>query len=188
LTSVAGLVTACVALLVAIGGYVQLILRRSVFPCIEFDLDLVPLTRTETGQVVQIVLSMKNVGPGVGFITDPKCRIMHRRNGDEMRYMEIEPLFEKGPYHDMVRGAVRNYIQPGVTQWYRKPFVLDRDVELVDVSAKFDYHIKSGPITWFLAGLSMIGRPDTPVVPYNARKTFYVGDRPAEGPRPHPHP
>ena len=144
MTNVAGLVTACVALLVAISGYVQLILRRSVFPCIEFDLDLVPLTRTETGQVVQIVLSMKNVGPGVGFITDPQCRILHRRNGDdETRYNEVEPLFEKGPYRNMVQGAVRNYIQPGVTQWYRKPFVLDRDVELADVSAKFDYHIKA---------------------------------------------
>jgi hypothetical protein len=187
LTNVAGLVTACVALLVAISGYVQLILRRSVFPCIEFDLDLVPLTRTETGQVVQIVLSMKNVGPGVGFITDPKCRVLHRRNGDEALYNEVEPLFEKRPYHNMVAGAVRNYIQPGVTQWYRKPFVLDRDVELADVSAKFDYHIKVGSITWFLARLS-IGRPDKREVPYNARQTFYVGDRPAEGPRPHPHP
>ena len=187
MTNVAGLVTACVALFVAISGYVQFDLRRSVFPCIEFDLDLVPLTRTETDQVVQIVLSMKNVGPGVGFITDPKCRLMRRRYGDATRYNEVEPGFEKGPYHDMVRGGARNYIQPGVTQWYRKPFVLDGDVELTDVSAKFDYHIEVGPITWFLARLS-ISRPGKRVVPYNARKTFYVGDRPAEDPRSNPPP
>jgi hypothetical protein len=60
-------------------------------------------------------------------------------------------------------------------------------VELADVSAKFDYHIDVGPIAWFLAGLS-VGRPAERVVPYNARKTFYVGDRPAEDPRSHPHP
>ena len=187
MAKVAGLVTACVALLVAISGYVQFIVRRSVFPCVEFDLDLVPLTRAETDQVVQIVLSMKNVGPGVGFIADPKCKIRYRRNGDAARYNEVEPLFEKRPYYDMVPVGAKNYIQPGVTQWYRKPFVLERDVQLADVSAKFDYHIKVGPIIWFLARLS-IGRPDDRVVPYNARKTFYVGDYPAEDRRPHPHP
>ena len=170
MTNVAGLVTACVALFVAISGYVQFILRRSVFPCVEFDLDLVPLTRTETGQVVQIVLSMKNVGPGVGFITNPKYRV---------RRYKVEPPFEEESYHEIVRGGAKNYIQPGVTQWYRTPFVLDRDVELADVSAKFDYNIEAGPITWFLARLS-IGRPSERVVPYNARKTFYVGERPAE--------
>ena len=188
MTSVAGLVTACVALLVAIGGYVQLILRRSVYPCIEFDLDLGPLTRTETGQIVQIVLSMKNVGPGVGYIADPEYRVMCRRNGDETRYQEVEPGFEKAPYRRMVRPElkVKNYIQPGVTQWYRKPLVLDRDVELADVSAKFKYHIEVGPITWFLASLS-VNRPPGRVVEYNARKTFYVGDRRAEDPRSHPY-
>jgi hypothetical protein len=60
-------------------------------------------------------------------------------------------------------------------------------VELADVAAKFDYHIDVGPTTWFLARLS-VGRPPKRVVPYNARKTFYVGDRPAEDPRPRPHP
>jgi hypothetical protein len=128
---------------------------------------------------------MKNVGPGVGFVTDPKCRVRLRASGDVRLYKEAEPHFEKGPYHDMVQGGAKNYIQPGVTQWYRKPFALSREVELADVSGKFDYHIKVGPITWFLARLS-IGRPDDRVVPYNARKTFYIGDRPAEDPLAHP--
>jgi hypothetical protein len=166
------LITAGVALMVAIGGYIQLVIRRSIFPCIEFDACLVGMSRSAPDQLVaEVILSIKNVGPGVGFVVDPRCRIAHRRAGStDLR--GVEPGFEPPLAFPMVATqTVENYIQPGVTQWYRKPLVIPADVHLVHIWAAFDYHIRVGLITWFLARL-ITGRPKDRVVKYNVRRTF----------------
>ena len=48
---VASIVTAIAAVTAVVGGYVQFVLRRAVFPCVEFDVDLV-LLRSDAAQKV----------------------------------------------------------------------------------------------------------------------------------------
>jgi hypothetical protein len=64
------------------------------------------------------------------------------------------------------------FIQPGVTQWYRKPLQFPpADIHMIHVWAAFSYHIEAGPLIWFLAGL-LIQRPDVRNVNYTVRRTF----------------
>jgi hypothetical protein len=169
---VGSLITAGVALIVAVGGYIQFVIRRSIFPCIEFDTCLVAMSRSAPEQLVtEVTFSIKNMGPGVGFVVDPRCKISYRRAGStEVR--GVEPRFEPPLSFRMVETqTVENYIQPGVTQWYRKPLVIHADAHLVHIWAAFDYHIRVGPIMWLLARL-ITGRPKHRVVAYNVRRTF----------------
>jgi len=68
----------------------------------------------------------------------------------------------------------RNFIQSGVTQWYRKPLVFPGDASLIHVWAAFSYHTEAGKINQFLAGF-LQQRPQ-PVVKYTARRTFAMAD------------
>jgi hypothetical protein len=49
--------------------------------------------------------------------------------------------------------GVKNFIQPGVTQWYRKPLVLPAGTSLIHVWAAFEYRIELGKISQLLARL-----------------------------------
>lgn len=187
------LITAGVALAVAIGGYLQFVLRRSVFPCIEFDVDLIPFTHSASDQSVgEVVLSMRNVGPGVGFVTSVQCRVKYRRAGEagsgsngvsptfaHSLRTELQPPegFNRILGQDafaLVSRFHRNFIQPGVTQWYRMPLAFPEDTQLVHVWAAFEYHIQVGRLGWFLASL-LTERPDKRIVLYTVRRTFDVG-------------
>jgi hypothetical protein len=177
---VGALVAAVVALAVAVGGYVQFVLQRSIFPCIEFDADLVSLSRPAAGRhaVGEVVLSMKNVGPGVGFVANVRYRVRYRRADETGLGPDgVEPAFT----HALTQGfalmhdATRNFIQPGVTHWYRKPLSLPEDANLVHVWGSFEYHIDVGRVAWVLARF-LTQRPDQRLVPYTVRRTFQVGD------------
>ncbi len=232
--TVNSLIAAGTALLIALGGYLQYIMRRSVHPCIEFDIDLFAMS-TAPSQVVEIVLRVKNVGPGVGRVSSTQCRVKYRvgtdgtRQGSDAKERHgVEPNFytelgdaehvaveengagngclpetqtetkwwragkkcgrgnkryanekrdtEFGPIlkHPLVlsRKDGPRFIQPGVTQWYRKPLEFPSgDIHLVHVWAAFYYHIEAGPLIWFLAGL-LIQRPNAKVLDYTVRRTF----------------
>jgi hypothetical protein len=75
------LVAAAVALAVAVGGYIQFVLQRSIFPCIEFDAGLLSFDPSGPGRpaVGELVRSMKNVGPGVGYVANVIYRVKYRR-------------------------------------------------------------------------------------------------------------
>ena len=188
---VGALVTAGVALLVAIGGYVQFVLRPSVFPCIEFDVDLVRMSHSATDLPVgELVLSIKNVGPGAGFVASVQSRIKYRLADEITAPVGAEPNFARSVPGDvpeskdftrvlgqdaiaLVPPSSRYFIQPGVTQWYRKPLTFPNDVNLIHVWAAFAYHIRVGSIAWLLASF-FTQRPDSRIVTYSARRTFNI--------------
>jgi hypothetical protein len=67
-----------------------------------------------------------------------------------------------------------NFIQPGVTQWYRKPLAFPGDASLIHVWGAFSYHTEAGKISQFLARFSQ--RRLEPVVIYTARRTYAMAD------------
>ncbi len=212
MSGIGSLVAAFAALAVAVGGYVQFVLRRSIFPCIEFDVDLVTLGHSGSDRelVEEVVLSIDNVGPGVGFVANVQCRVRYSQLGESGLGPDgVEPNFAhsltpdlgqaRSPGHaqdqqalsESVRilggeafalasGAPRNFIQPGVTQRYRKPLAFPQDTRLIHVWGAFEYHIEVGRITWALARV-LSQRPDRRSVTYTVRRTFRVADRQAMG-------
>jgi|SRR5215831_12081429 len=214
MNNIAPVIVAIVALLALIGGYFQFVLRRSLLPCIEFDVEFFVLSRSAQDESVgEVVCCIKNVGPGVGFVANVQCRVRYRRAGESGAGSdELEPAFAhkllgKGPRlrgsrnpqksNSMVRKETTptddgqdepilgdsafylaegqyNFIQPGVTQWYRKPLAFPGDASLIHVWGAFTYHTEAGKISQFLARFSQ-QRPE-PVVIYTARRTFAMAD------------
>jgi hypothetical protein len=85
ISGIASLIAASAGIVVAAGGYFQFVLRRSVFPCIEFDVDLIPMATELPGPLVaDVVLCIKNVGPGVGFINSVQCRVRYNIRDDAL--------------------------------------------------------------------------------------------------------
>jgi hypothetical protein len=193
--NVGSLITAGVALLVAVGGYIQFVLRRTIFPCVEFDVELTPVSRFAANRTVgELVLSMKNVGPGTGYVTSVQCRVRYHV-ADEIKSIGNEPSFPglvQGPLPPDSKNFKRIlgdnafalslesshpsrpaefFIQPGVTQWHRKPLTFPSDVQLVHVWAAFAYHMQVGRIAWLLARV-FTHRPEDKVVEYTVRRTF----------------
>jgi hypothetical protein len=103
MADIEGIVAAVAALGIAFGGYVQFVLRRSIYPCIEFEVvltclppmaSIVPQSDETAGtaeaagfagsgeQVVELVLLVHNVGPGVGFVDNLQRRVGFRRAGE----------------------------------------------------------------------------------------------------------
>jgi hypothetical protein len=177
-TDIAGLITASVALAVAAGGYIQFVLPRSIFPCIDFEVDLVAMSQSAPGHlsVGEVVLLVKNVGPGVGSVANVQCRVRYRRVGESgLGPDSLEPSFArsvaagrrraapsgraedrrsadgegftrilKGDVFALVPNSPGNFIQPGVTQRYRKPLAFPADTDLVHIWGAFEYNIKVG--------------------------------------------
>lgn len=85
--AVAAGITAAVALLALIGGYVQFVLRRALLPCIEFDVEFSALNRSASDQPVgDILCRIRNEGPAVGYVTNVRCRIRYRLAGESGKY------------------------------------------------------------------------------------------------------
>lgn len=214
MNNIAPIIAAIVALLALIGGYFQFVLRRSLLPCIEFDVEFFVLSRSAQDESVgEVVCSIKNVGPGVGFVADVQCRVRYRRAGesgpgpDELEPAFAHKLLAKEQRLEGSRNLQKsnatvkkktalsrddndepilgdsafylaegqyNFIQPGVTQWYRKPLAFPGDTSLIHVWGAFKYHTEAGKINQFLARFSQ-QRPE-PVVIYTARRTFAMAD------------
>jgi hypothetical protein len=72
----------------------------------------------------------------------------------------------------------RSFIQPGVTQTYRKPLTVPGKAVLIHVWAAFEYHIPVGPLTGLLARI-LIHHAETPKrLDYTVRRTFAVDRAP----------
>jgi hypothetical protein len=198
LSDVAAIVAAVTALLGLLVGYIQLVLPRSLLPCIEFDVDFVILHRPKAGQWIgEVVCVVKNVGPGVGYVTNVQCRVSGwLADASGVHHDGVEPPFT---YH--VRAADRagletpvagktgrlllagdvlqlaagqkNFIQPGVTQRYRKPLALPADLGLVHIWGAFDYHFRVGTFGGFVSRITRQARDASPR-PYTVRRTFSV--------------
>jgi hypothetical protein len=190
LSEVAAVVTAVAAVTAVIGGYMQFVLRRAVFPCVEFDVDLIVLRVSAVQHVGDIVLSIKNVGPGAGYVANVHGRVRYSLDGETGVAQDgVEPVFGHlvqpptvpGPTLLLNRGGFlfaprwqRSFIQPGVTQIYRKPLAVPGDAVLIHVWAAFEYHLPVGPLTRLLARI-LIHHADTPKqLNYTVRRTFSV--------------
>jgi hypothetical protein len=151
--NLAALITAATALLALTGGYVQFILRRALHPCIEFDVEFLTLNHSASDQPVgEVLCRIKNEGPGVGYVTNVRCRVRYRLAG-ESEVREDEPNFAhrlpaEGFYF---LDREKRFIQPGVTQWYRKPLVFPTNTCLITVWGAFEYELSVGWVTNFLA-------------------------------------
>jgi hypothetical protein len=187
--TVAAVVTAAVAVLALIGGYVQFVLKRALLPCIEFDVKFSILNRSASDQPVgDILCRIRNEGPAVGYVTNVRCRIRYRLAG-ESGERQGEPHFahsllpdERKPDEkffkldaDKNNKSNKRFIQPGVTQWYRKPVVFPAKTCLIHVWGQFEYELSAGKIATFLAKFSPQPYRENPIE-YVVRQTFAIGD------------
>ena len=177
LGDLAALLTAVTAILALAGGYVQFVLRRALMPCVEFDVELSLLRQQNPDETaVEIICVIKNIGPGVGFVKDVKCRVRYRKDGELRKYKGVEPEFatavgdagasnagvsdasgygQKAEYLGLSEARSRYFIQPGVTQWYRKPLSLPGDVDLINVRAEFLYEMQLGRVRKYIAKVAL---------------------------------
>jgi hypothetical protein len=178
MSSIPAIITATIAFLALIGGYVQFVLRRALLPCIEFDVEFLPLSRSGWDQPIgEILCRIRNEGPAVGYVTDVRCRIRYRLAG-ESGERQGEPVFAHSllPSGEFLHlDQQKRFIQPGVTQWYRKPVALPANTCLIHVWGRFEYEISAGKITGFLA--RFLGQPygENPIH-YMVRRTFAIDD------------
>ena len=191
-SEVASVVTAIAAVTALVAGYVQFVLRRAVFPCVEFDLDFI-LLRADTAQKIgDIVLIVKNVGPGSGYVANVQGRVRYAVDGETgVAHDGVEPAFGHlvqpatgpGPAYRLILGnggfvfAPRwqdAFIQPGVTQTYRKPLTVPGEAVMIHIWAAFEYRIPVGPLSGLLARI-LIHHAQTPRrLDYTVRRTFAV--------------
>jgi hypothetical protein len=163
---IAAIVTAVVAVVALGGGYVQFVLRRSGLGYVEFDVEFTTLHRGATRLIGEIVCVIKNVGSSMVIATNVQCRVRYRTSGDhEEATHGVEPSLEHAiepavgdigtlGEHSFWVSKDRTFIQPGVTQRYRKPIQLPAGVEVLNVLGSFDYRIETKGLTRVLLGLA----------------------------------
>jgi hypothetical protein len=173
---VAAIITAAVALVALIGGYIQFVLRRTIHPCIEFDVEFSGLNFPAPDQSVgEVTCRIRNEGPGVGYVTNVRCRVRYRLAGESGKKESGEPDFahrfptEGWFYLD----TEERFIQPGVTQLYRKPLALPTDTCLIHAWGRFDYKLAVGWVTILIAQVLRQPRGPDPSE-YAVRRTFAI--------------
>jgi hypothetical protein len=174
---VAAIITAAAAVAALIGGYVQFILRRALLPCIEFDVEYFTLSRSAADHTVgEVLLRISNVGPGVGYVTNVRCRVRYRLAGESGVALDEPHFAHRLPAEGFFElDSEKRFIQPGITQFYRKPLVFAGDTCLVHAWGQFEYEISVGRITKLLAKL--LRHPHARnLTPYAVRRTFAIGD------------
>jgi hypothetical protein len=118
MSDIAAIITAITALIAVVGGYVQFVVRRTLLPCLEFDVEFLTLSCSPSDQSVgEILCKIRNRGPAVGYVTNVRCRVRYRITG-ESGEMRGEPRFphELPPGGFLVLDPEKRFIQPGVTQ------------------------------------------------------------------------
>jgi hypothetical protein len=107
---------------------------------------------------------IKNVGSSMVIVNNVRCRARYRLDGDsEDSTNGVEPRFEhviesatlpaRAPHWFYVMEP-RTFIQPGVTQRYRKPIVMPLEAQVLHVWGSFDYRIETKGLTRALIGLA----------------------------------
>jgi hypothetical protein len=190
---ITAIITAVAALIALVGGYVQFVVRRAILPCVEFDVDLVMLRSDAHQKVGDIVCTVKNVGPGSGYVANVQGRVRYSLDDEssvgpdgiepDLPHRVLPPAdSEATPASILGSGAfafAKNwspaFIQPEVTQWYRKPLMVPADAVLVTVWAAFEYHTDVGPISRMLAKVLSQPAARQGMVKYTVRRTFGLG-------------
>ena len=186
----ASVVTAIVAVIALIGGYLKFVLQRAVLPCVEFDVNFCTLRSGAEKHQGEIVLTVKNVGPGSGYVADVQGRVRYAEAGDnDVARDGVEPDFPRSVKPSaqaesplILRGTgflfqpalEPAFIQPGVTQIYRKPVALPGKADLVHVWAAFHYTIQVGLPTRLLARVFVSEAKGQWQLDYTVRRTFAI--------------
>lgn len=185
---IAAIVTAVVAFVALAGGYVQFVLRRSGLGYVEFDIELTNHHRGPTQLIAEIACVIKNVGSSMVIVTNVQCRARYRLASDTEDSTDgVEPTFEHaivpagqpgtslGEHWFFVMRS-RTFIQPGVTQRYRKPIVMPAETRTLHVWGSFDYRIETKRLTHALIGLAAKPPPDMDwrkgISNHTVRRTF----------------
>ena len=187
---VASIVTAAVAVMALISGYLKFVLQRAVLPCVDFDVEFSALRTGARTHECEIMLTVKNVGPGSGYVADVQGRVRYAETSEDGVAADgIEPDFPKSlePSSRVKPRLIlgnqgflfqpklqRAFIQPGVTHVYRKPVALPGEAELVHVWAAFHYTIDVGPATRFLARIFVSHAKAQSQLDYTVRRTFAI--------------
>jgi hypothetical protein len=87
----AAIVTAAAAVTVASAGYVQFVLKRSVLPSADFDVEFTPHVLGPEHLVGEVEAVVRNVGPNMLIATNVKCRVRYRLVGDADVVFSEEP-------------------------------------------------------------------------------------------------
>jgi hypothetical protein len=197
----ATLVIAVTAAVVAAAGYVQFVLKRSVLPSAEFDVQFSAYARGRDQLIGEVDLVFRNAGTSILIVSGVRSRVRYRRQGDaetfaldfsepsflwrvdqpgvlagygpvpssafaSMPSVTSTPSALAGPVAPAVSAGSllaspagpgwlslvrdRTFVQPGVTQHYRKPIALPADAQLVHIWASFDYYIELSRTSRFL--------------------------------------
>jgi hypothetical protein len=204
----ASVVTAAVAVIALIAGYVKFVLQRAILPCVEFDVNFSALRSGAERHQCEIVLTVKNVGPGSGYVANVQGRVRYAEAGEsDVARDAVEPAFPHSlqPSSKPEAAAARGvdsaagtelpeesplilkgsgflfqpalkpaFIQPGVTQVYRKPIALPGKADLVHVWAAFHYTIQAGPLTRFFARIFVSHAKAQRQLDYTVRRTFTI--------------
>jgi len=186
---VATVITAVVALFAVCGGYVQFVLKRSLLPCVEFDVEFALLHRGPSQAVGEVACVVRNVGSNMAVMENVRIRCRYRLAGDpEDRYPGegTQPRFAHSlaPGDAIVLVKKRTFVQPAVTQRYGVPVALPAAVQIVDILGLFDYRIDLGKPTNLL--IQLFARPSKKleldwrkgIRDHTARRTFFVESDP----------
>jgi hypothetical protein len=188
LKDASSVVTAAVAVIALIAGYLKFVLQRAVLPCVDFDVNFSALRSAAERHQCEIVLTVKNVGPGSGYVANVQGRVRYAEAGEnDVARDAVEPAFP----HSLKPSAKPEsplilkdsaflfqpawkpaFIQPGVTQIYRKPIALPGKADLVHVWAAFHYTVQAGPLTRFFARIFVSNANAQRQLDYTVRRTF----------------
>jgi hypothetical protein len=75
---IAAIVSAVVALLVLLGGYVGFVLGRTVMGQVEFDVELMNHHRGPKQLIAEIACVLRNLGPNMVIVTNVQLRARYR--------------------------------------------------------------------------------------------------------------
>ena len=183
---IAAVVTAAAAIVALAAGYVQFVLRRTIYPCLEFSVEFLMLDRPACGESAgEVLCRIRNEGPGVGYVTNVRCYVRYKFAGESEVRDDDEPEFaHRMPDEGFYRlDKAKRFIQPGITQWYRKPLLFPVDTCLIAVWSAFEYELAVSRLTSVVAWLLRQPRAPNPT-PYMVRRTFAIdGDHRAAAAR-----
>jgi hypothetical protein len=195
-SDIASVVTAAVAVFAALGAYIQYVLKRTLLPSIEFDVDFDTLTYWGPHVVGEVSLVVKNVGSSMLIVTNLRFKGRYHIAGG------AADSWPKDPTEPLLPGRVpvakhnwapvlleRTFVQPSVTQNYRRPVLLPSSATVINILGSLDYRIEIGPVTRTLVRL--FARPPKDIdwrkgiTGHTARRTFHI---PAADTAPTPNP
>jgi hypothetical protein len=196
---VASFIAAGAAVLALVGAYVQYVLRRSLLPSAEFDVEYQSLRLYYGYLVGEVSAVIRNAGSNMLIVKKVRFRARFITSTEDIEPWKTDrpgdcvepnlrgrispkegierdpgliphegvspaeasmasslsdpsPLTEdeveaakEGEFVDFVRE--RTFVQPGVTQRYRKPMLLPPDVSVVNILGSFDYSVQIGWLT-----------------------------------------